>query len=135
MLKVVVIDSNAISRDLLATLLISGNYQVAGVANASSAGLASMVKLQPHIVCIDIGTPDSDGWSRLESIGNSLPKALVFMMSSQFDASTIEQAVQRGVQGFIVKPFKQATVLATIHAAVMKIARQHTARHAAARTK
>ena len=128
MIKAVVIDGNAISRSLLTTLLGNGGFGIAGDANLSPAGLAAMVKLRPQIVCIDIGAADQEGWLRLETIRTELPKALVFMVSGQFDTATIEQAAQRGVQGFIVKPFKEATVLATIRKAIMKIAREYQAR-------
>ena len=132
MIKAVVIDGNAISRNLLSTLLVSGGYAVVGDANASSAGLAAMARLHPQIVCIDVGAVEDDGWARLEAICTSLPKALVFMVSGQFQPATLEQALQRGVHGFIVKPFKEATVLATIRKAIMKVAREHQARGAGA---
>ena len=127
MIKAVVIVANAISRNLLMTLLINGLYEVVGDANTSSAGIAAMIKLKPQIVCIDIGTPDEEGMARLDLIMQELPKSLIFMVSGNFDAATIEQCAKKGVHGFIVKPFKEATVLNTIRNAVLKIARQHKA--------
>lgn len=50
------------------------------------------------------------------------------MVSGQFDADTIAEAAKRGVHGFIVKPFKQAAVLANIRKAIIKVAREHQAR-------
>lgn len=130
MIKAVVIDGNAISRNLLSTLLSSGGYAVVGDANTSTAGLAAMVRLRPQIVCIDVGAAEEEGWERIETIRNSLPKALVFMVSGQFQPATLEQALQRGVHGFIVKPFKEVTVLATLRKAIMKMAKEHQARSA-----
>lgn len=131
MIKAAVIDGNAISRNLLSTLLANGGFVMAGDANASSASLAAIIKLSPQIVCIDIGAADEEGWLRLETIRSGLPKALVFMVSGQFEPTTIQMAAQRGVHGFIVKPFKEATVLATMRKAIVKIAREHQARSAA----
>ena len=128
MIKTAVIDGNAISRNLLSTLLANGGFAMVGDANASSAGLAAIVKLRPQIVCIDIGAADEAGWARLDAIRSGLPKALVFLVSGQFEPATVEAAARRGVHGFIVKPFKEATVLATIRKAIMKIAREHQAR-------
>ncbi|HCY63954.1 MAG TPA: response regulator [Oxalobacteraceae bacterium] len=125
MIKAVVIDGNAISRNLLSTLLTNGGYAMIGDANTSSAGLAAMIKLTPQIVCIDIGAVDEEGWQRLEAIRSGLPKALVFMVSGQFESATIESAARRGVHGFIVKPFKEITVLGHIRNAIVKLARQH----------
>jgi two-component system chemotaxis response regulator CheY len=125
MLKVVVIDGNAISRNLLTSVLDSGGLQVVGGSNSSSAGLASMVKLQPQLVCIDIGTADDEGFAKLDTLRTGLPKALLFLVSGKLDAPTLQKALEFGVHGFIVKPFNSVTVLATIRNAVLKVAKQH----------
>jgi len=39
----------------------------------------------------------------------------------------VQTAAQRGVRGFIVKPFNAVTVLTTIRNAIIKIAKQHQA--------
>lgn len=130
MLKVVVIDGNAISRNLLTSVLVNGGYDVIGDANTTSASLAAMIKLQPQIVCVDIGASDDEGFEKLEILRAGLPKSLVFLVSGQFDASTIQTASERGVHGFIVKPFNAGTVLATIRKAILKIAKQHRQRTA-----
>jgi DNA-binding NarL/FixJ family response regulator len=125
MLKVVVMDSNAISRDLLSSVLTNGGYDVVGGANTSPASIAAMAKLQPQVVCIDIGDADEEGFGKIDAIRKELPKALLFMVSGKFAAETVQTAVQRGVHGFIVKPFKSATVLATIRNTIIKVARAH----------
>jgi two-component system chemotaxis response regulator CheY len=127
MIKAVVIDANAISRNLLSSVLINGSFDVIGGANLSSAGLASMIKLGPQIVCVDIGHTDAEGWEKLDTIRHGLPKALVFLVSGKFDATTVQCAAERGVHGFIVKPFNAGTVLATVRRAIIKVARQHRA--------
>ena len=125
MLKVVVMDGNAISRDLLSSVLTNGGYDVVGGANTTHASIAAMAKLQPQIVCIDIGAGDEEGFEKIDAIRKELPKVLVFMVSGKFAAETVQTAVQRGVQGFIVKPFKSATVLTSIRNTIIKLARQH----------
>ncbi len=124
MLKVVVIDANAISRNLLTSVLVNGGYNVVGDANTSSAGLASMIKLQPQMVCIDIGTADDEGMAKLDALRAELPKVLLFMVSGNFDSATVQTALDKGVHGFIVKPFKSGTVLTAIRNAVIKLAKQ-----------
>lgn len=124
MIKTVVIDANAISRNLLSSVLLNGGYDVIGDANATSAGLASMIKLQPQIVCIDVGPPTSEGMSRLAVLREELPKAMLFLVSGKLDPATVQSALDHGVHGFIVKPFNAGTVLGTIRNAVIKLARQ-----------
>lgn len=128
MLKVVIIDSNAISRGLLNTVLTNGGHHVVGDTSTNPAGLARAIRLQPQIVCIDIGMADGDGMELLDTLRSALPKALVFMVSGKLDAATVQGALQRGVQGFIVKPFNSVTVLTTIRNAVLKVVKKQQAR-------
>lgn len=125
MLKVVVMDNTAISRDLLSSVLIDGGYEVVGGANTTPASIAAMAKLQPQIVCIDIGAANEEGFGKIDALRKELPKALLFMVSGKFAAETVQTAVQRGVHGFIVKPFKSATVLTSIRNTIIKVARAH----------
>ncbi len=124
MLKVVIIDANAISRNLLGTILTNGGHEVVGDSNTSSAGLARVIKLRPQVVCIDIGHAEDGGMTLLDTIRSELPKALVFMVSGKMSSEIVQGALQRGVHGFIVKPFNALTVLTTIRNAVLKIARK-----------
>lgn len=125
MLKVAVIDASAISRNLLSSVLDGGGFEVVGGSNTSSAGMAGIVKLQPQLVCIDIGAPDDEGFGRLAGLREQLPKALVFLVSGELSAATVQKALEHGVHGFIVKPFNGGSVLASIRNAVVKLARQH----------
>jgi two-component system, chemotaxis family, chemotaxis protein CheY len=127
MLKVVVVDNNAISRDLLSTIILNGGHDVVGGSNNSPAGLAKVIKLHPQIVCIDIGTADSesDGMAMLETLRAELPKVLLFLVSGKISEETIQNALQHGVHGFIVKPFNAVTVLATIRNSIIALARKH----------
>ena len=124
MLKVVVIDANAISRNLLASVLLNGGHDVVGESNCSSAGIASMIKLHPQLVCIDIGDANEEGFAKLDQVRSGLPKALVFLVSGKLEPSVIQSALDRGVHGFIVKPFNGTTVLTSIRNTVIKLAKQ-----------
>jgi DNA-binding NarL/FixJ family response regulator len=124
MLKVVIIDPNAISRNLLGSLLTAGGYDVLGESNTSPAGIINLVKLKPQIVCVGTGDAPNHGMELIESIRTEFPKCLVFVVSASMDATMVQGALQRGVHGFIVKPFNATTVLTTIRNAIIKLAKQ-----------
>jgi len=123
MLKVVIIDGSAIARGLLNTVLTDGGHEVIGDANTSAASLARLIKLQPNVVCVDIGQED-DRLGILDTLRDGLPRAIIFLVSGKIEPALVEQAVQRGVQGFIVKPFNSITVLKTIRATILKFVRK-----------
>jgi len=87
-----------------------------------------MVKLQPQIVCVDIGEADKNGLAILENLRAQLPKALVFLVSAKLDAETITAAQALGVVGFIVKPFNATAVLMSIRNTILRIASQARAK-------
>lgn len=123
MLKVVIIDGSAIARGLLNTVLMDGGHEVIGDANTSQAGLARMIKLQPNVVCVDIGM-EPDRLSILETLHRELPRAIIFLVSGKIEPELVSEAVKHGVQGFIVKPFNSVTVLKTIRATIIKFVKR-----------
>ena len=126
MLKAVIIDSSAVARGLLNTVLLDGGYDVVGQSHTCAAGLALLIKFNPHIVCIAREQMES-GEDVVQEIKTKWPKTLIFMVSSEFDAATIQAAHAMGVSGFIVKPFKADTVLNTIRNVVIAMVRRQRA--------
>nr|WP_315396236.1 response regulator [uncultured Duganella sp.] len=126
MLKAVIIDSSAVARGLLNTVLLDGGYDVVGQSHTCAAGLALLIKFNPHIVCIAREQMEN-GEDVVQEIRAKWPKTLIFMVSSEFDAATIQAAHALGVSGFIVKPFKADTVLNTIRNVVIAMVKRQRA--------
>jgi two-component system chemotaxis response regulator CheY len=126
MLKAVIVDSNAISRGLLNTVLTDGSYNVVGMTHTGPLGYALALKHHPHIMCIAREQVE-DGNDVVEQLRATLPKTLVFMVSGTLDAPAVQSALARGVHGFIVKPFKADAVLRTIRNTVIAVVRKQQA--------
>jgi two-component system chemotaxis response regulator CheY len=124
MLKAVIVDANAISRGLLNTVLMDGGYEVVAQTHTSHTGYVQAQKHHPHIFCIAREQVE-DGNDVVEQLRAHLPKTMIFMVSGTLDAPTVQAALARGVQGFIVKPFKADAVLKTIRNTVLAIVKQH----------
>jgi two-component system chemotaxis response regulator CheY len=126
MLKAVIVDSNAISRGLLNTVLTDGGYEVVAQAHTGHTALVQAAKFRPQIMCIAREQVE-DGSKVVEQLRANLPKTLVFMVSGTLDAPAIQSALARGVHGFIVKPFRADTVLKTIRNTVLALVRKQQA--------
>jgi len=125
MLKAVLVDSNAISRGLLNTVLTEGGYEVVGQTHTGHGGMLLATRFRPHLMCIAREQiEDSD---IVEQLRATLPKTLIFMVSGTLDAPTIQSALARGVHGFIVKPFKADAVLKTIRNTVISVVKKQQA--------
>ncbi len=124
MLKAIILDNQAVARDLLASVLTNGGHEVVGGSNTNLANLARLIKLQPQIVCVDIGEATPEGLLVIETLRKEFPRSLLFLVSAQLDAAIIQAAQERGVSGFIVKPFNSGAVLSAIRNTVIRIAQQ-----------
>ena len=133
MLKAVLIDSSAVARGLLNTVLTDGGYDVCGQTHTSALGLALLVKHRPHFVCIAREQVE-DGTDVVRAIREQFPKTLIFMVSGGIDAASLQQAHAMGVSGFIVKPFMADTVLKTVRNTVIAMVRKQQALAAAAQS-
>ncbi|MFC0130965.1 hypothetical protein CR105_05225 [Massilia eurypsychrophila] len=123
MLKAVIVDTSALSRDLLNSVLTDGGYGVVGQTHTSSQGYALALKFRPQLICIAREQME-DGEQIVEQIRANLPKTIIFMLSGALDAPTLQAALARGVHGFIVKPFKADAVLKTIRSTVLAMIRK-----------
>jgi two-component system chemotaxis response regulator CheY len=132
-LKAVLIDSNAVARATLNTVLCDGGYDVCGQSHASASGLALVSKHQPQLVCIARAQAegDSDIVAKIRAAG---PKTLIFIVGSGLDAATVQAALAQGVAGFIVQPFKADAVLKTIRATLLATVRKQQAAQQAAQS-
>ncbi|WP_313177446.1 response regulator [Massilia sp.] len=117
MLKAVLVDSNAISRGLLNTVLTEGSYDVVGQTHTGHGALLLAAKFRPQLICI--AREQVEEGDVVEQLRATLPKSFIFMVSGTLDAPTIQHALARGVHGFIVKPFKADAVLKTIRNTVI----------------
>ena len=126
MLKALIVDGSAIARGLLNTVLTDGGYDVVAQTHTGTLGYGLAMKHRPQIVCIAREQVE-DGSRIVEELRVQLPKAMIFMVSGTLDAAAIQDALGRGVHGFIVKPFKADAVLKTIRNTVIAVVRKQQA--------
>lgn len=123
MLKVVIVDASAVARGLLNTVLTDAGHDVVGQTHTAARGYVLLEKFQPQLICIALEQME-DGSEVVEQIRANYPKTLIFMVSSGIDAPTLQKALARGVNGFIVKPFKADAVLKTIRSTVLAMVKK-----------
>ncbi|MDP9492135.1 MAG: response regulator [Actinomycetota bacterium] len=102
---VLIVDDDARIREFVRVNLEMDGYQVREAGNAEE-GLAVLDDEPPDLILLDVMMPGMDGWEMLRRVqerhGNdSIP---VIMFSGQADNSQ-DDAVARGAQGFVGKPF------------------------------
>lgn len=73
-------------------------------ASTAAACYATLREEVPDLILLDIRLPDGDGLDILLGLRASYPALPVWMVSSVWGAE--QEAIRRGAQGFLAKPFK-----------------------------
>jgi len=103
-IRIVIADDHPIVRTGLRTVIDADPLlQVLAEAENGEAALASIVELQPDVVVLDINMPPPDGLAVAQQLRQQqLPVEIIFMTMHKGEA-LLNEAVELGVKGFIVK--------------------------------
>jgi len=113
-LSVIIADDNDMMRSILRGMLRGEEYDVIGEARNGLSAVEMIERLKPDIVCMDVVMPEKNGVEALCEIKARLPEIEVIMVTSNSDPETVQESIQNGASGFIIKPFNAARVLDTL---------------------
>jgi len=100
----IVDDSNVIRRRIERCQRIDG-LEVVGKASNGVEALSLFVELDPDVVTMDITMPQIDGIECVERKVNLKPGVLIRVVSALADKATAVEAMEKGANGFLNKPF------------------------------
>lgn len=105
MARILVVDDSKFMRMALKNMLskMSG-LEVIGEAEKDTEAVEKYTKLKPDLVTMDIIMPVESGLNAVKSICELDPQAKIIMVSAMGQESIIEEAMQLGAKGFIIKP-------------------------------
>ena len=114
---VLVVDDDADLRQLLAIRLRSAGYKPITAASGAEA-LGSLASTRPHAVITDLRMEGMDGIALFEHIREQDPALPVIILTAHGTIPDAVDATQRGVFGFLTKPFEARELLALLQRAV-----------------
>jgi two-component system chemotaxis response regulator CheY len=115
--KVLIVDDNDLMRTLLRGILRGESYLVIGDARNGILALEFIEKHTPDIVLLDVMMPEMDGLETLQSIKVKYPNIVVVMITGNPSVENVQESIQNGAKGFIIKPFNSAKVLKALEGA------------------
>lgn len=114
----IIIDDDAIIRNLMGALLRQLEFEVIGEVGHAHEGLKMCMDHTPTVVLLDIHLPESDGLELLPQLLKLTPQPKVIMVSGEATGERVREALSLGASGFVVKPFTPARLLDAIGKAV-----------------
>ena len=112
--SIMIVDDNDMMRSILRSILRGEEYDVIGEARNGSIAVEMAERMKPDIICLDVVMPEKDGLEALCEIKAARPETEIVMVTSNADPETVQEAIQNGASGFIIKPFNAARVLDTL---------------------
>ena len=117
MKRALVIDDHEPSRKNLVGVLAENGFQIVGAATSGAAGLQLASASAPDVILMAVGLPDLDGIRAARKIMQANPLPIV-LVTSHYDAATIERAKRAGVMGYLIKPLREGELLPAIELAM-----------------
>jgi two-component system, NtrC family, response regulator GlrR len=115
--KILIVDDDADLLELLSIRLTAAGYKVEAVKSAEAA-LNYLDVSRPQLVISDMQMSGMDGMALFEHIHRNLPTLPVIILTAHGTIPDAVTAVQRGVFGYLAKPFDSKTLLANISQAL-----------------
>jgi two-component system, chemotaxis family, chemotaxis protein CheY len=100
----IVDDSNIIRRRIERSQQIDRLEVVGSAANGVEA-VEMFRRTSPHVVTMDLTMPEMDGVECVEQLVKINPQVLILVISALSDKATAVEAIERGANGFLCKPF------------------------------
>jgi two-component system, chemotaxis family, chemotaxis protein CheY len=116
--RVLVVDDSMLMRKMVGDSLSDDGWEVVGEASNGRQAVDEYCHLKPDAVTLDIVMPGTDGLYALEHIMLCDPDAKIVVVSALNQTKLISEAIRKGAQDFIAKPFLpeqlQQTMLACV---------------------
>jgi DNA-binding response OmpR family regulator len=111
--KILIVDDEEYILSLFSTVLGSHGYSVTTATTARDA-LAKIRTASHDLALLDIGLPDMQGTDLLEKMRVSNPDMIIIVVTGNPELETAINAVNRGADGYIVKPVSNKDLVAII---------------------
>lgn len=112
---ILVIDDDAMNREVMEAFLSSENYDVLLASNGED-GLASANQNLPDAIVLDIRMPDMSGFDVCQQLKNetSTGSIPIMIVSGFDDKKDIERGKEVGADDFLTRPFDGDDLLARV---------------------
>lgn len=115
MATVLIVDDSRTSRKMLREILEKGHHEIIGEALNGEEGYLKYKELKPDLVTMDITMPKMDGIESLSLIKKIDENSKVVMITAAGQKEKMVEAVKRGADEFITKPFDEDDILEAIN--------------------
>jgi two-component system response regulator GlrR len=115
--RVLLVDDDPDLLRLLAIRLKANGFDVTSVGDAEAAQ-ASVAAVRPDVVVTDLRMPGADGMALFDELHRRHPSMPVILLTAHGSIPDAVEAMQRGVFGYLTKPYDAPELIAQLQRAV-----------------
>jgi AmiR/NasT family two-component response regulator len=115
-MRILIAEDETIFRLDLRDLLERAGHEVAGEARDGEEAVELARSEQPDLAVLDVKMPRLDGIEAARRILDERPIPIV-MLTAYGQEELVSRAIEAGVFGYLVKPFRESDLLPAIHTA------------------
>jgi NarL family two-component system response regulator LiaR len=117
-IRVMIVDDYPMVRDgLKVFLLVSQDMELVGEASGGEEALALCAEVRPDVVLMDLKMPGMDGIAATRAMRQRCPQAQIIALTSFSDEDLVQQAMQAGAIGYLLKDVSADALAEAIRAA------------------
>jgi DNA-binding NarL/FixJ family response regulator len=118
--RVLVVDDwEPFRRYVCAELGKRADLQVVGEASDGLEAVQKAVELTPDLILLDIGLPTLNGIEAAQQIRDVVPESKIVFLSQETSADVVQEALDSGALGYVVKAKAGSELLAAVDAVLL----------------
>ena len=118
MIRVMLVDDHTMVRRGLATFLkVYDDLELAGEADSGEAAIQLCAQILPDVILMDLMMPDIDGATATRLIRQQFPQVQVVALTSFKEQQVVQNALQAGAIGYLLKDVSADELARAIRAA------------------
>jgi DNA-binding NtrC family response regulator len=118
--KILVVEDEAMMRNLLLKILESEGYRVV-LASSAQEALETLEREKFDLMLSDVKLPGMNGFDLLEKVKCRWEDMAVIVMTGYSDAYTVKEALMKGADEYLSKPFKSHEVSLIVERAYWRL--------------
>ena len=119
--RVLVTDDSILMRRIITEALLDDDWEIVAEAGNGDEAVALYQEHHPDVVTMDIVMPGCNGLDALTEIIQYDPNAMVVVVSALNQTKMISDAIRRGAQDFIAKPFLPEQIQDTLNECIREM--------------
>jgi len=124
--KILIVEDDAVIAQLIEHHLIEFGYQVLDIVHDSERALDKIHNLRPDLVLLDINILGAKDGIEVAAVIEEKYSIPYIFLTAYSDPATLQRAQSLSPMGYVVKPFKERDLLATITIGLSNYSKFHS---------